>query len=228
MMPSKVSGGRTRSLQPLASLLPVGFGLAIIATVILVRGIGPSAGATQGATSTTAESASADATDKLAAYESAHPHGTWGPMLAGFEIGMTAEPLLPEPDWAKTIVMIPPEDRTDGPLQLRQADSVWQVGSVPEYGARLWDDFYVWTALDDSTEPATSELGTYVLNATDPDTLALDAVYPCPQALGHLTIVAATNDAVSFTSDAGVDGTFDLATHDWSFDSPSPGPTAAP
>jgi hypothetical protein len=228
MMPPKVAGGRVRSRQPIASLLPVAFGFVVIAAVVVIRGVGIGAGTPVAATGPAQETATADPTDKLAGYESAHPHGTWGPMLSGMEPGMTAEPLLPEPDWAKTIVMVPPEDRRDGALQLRDADSVWQVGSIAEYGARLWDEFYVWTALDDSTDPATSELGTYVLNATDPDTLALDVVYPCPQALGHLTIVAATDDAVRFTSDAGVSGAFDLGTHAWSFDLASAQPTGAP
>jgi hypothetical protein len=228
MLPSKVSRGRLRSPHPTASLLPAAFGFILIAAVVLFRGIGSGASSTAAPTGSADATAAADPTDKLAAYESAHPHGTWGPMLSGMDLGMTAEPLLPEPDWAKTIVMVPREDRRDGPLQLRDADSVWQVGSVPEDGARLWDDFYVWTALDDSTDPATSELGTFVLNATDPDTLALDVVYPCPQAIGHLTIVAATEDSVNFTSDAGVSGTFNLGTHAWTFDLASPQPTAAP
>jgi hypothetical protein len=200
------------------SLAPAIFGVLVLVTVVLVRN--PSAGALVDITPEPTQVASSEPapTDKFLAYQLEHPHGTWAPMLSGFVPGMTDEPMLPEPDWAKTIAVVPAADRRDGPVTLRGADSVWQVGSAPEYGARLWDAFYVWTALGGPTDPSEPVLGTYVVNATDPATLALDAVYPCPRLIGRLTIVGATEEVVSFSSESGVSGSFDLTSKFWTFD----------
>jgi hypothetical protein len=227
MQPTKVRRPPVRGRQPVSRLVPAIVGLALIGAVLAAQASG---GGSFLAIASPSDAATSEPvpSDKMLAYEQAHPHGTWGPMLPGFEPGETAEPLLPEPDWAKTVQEIPADERSDGPVTLRHADSVWQDGSVPEYGARLWDEFYVWTGLASEGDPATPEIGTYVLNATDPPTLALDAVYPCTRALGHLAIVGATATEVTFTSQTGVSGSFDLTTHAWTFDDTSPEATVAP
>jgi hypothetical protein len=196
----------------LSMLGVVGAALLIGATAI-TRSVQPSAPGRVGAASAVA---TANPDDKFAAFERAHPLGTWAPVLQGIVPGMTAPPLLPEPEWAKTVREIPLAEREDGPRVLRNADSVWQVGSVPEDGARLWDEFYVYTSLTPSL--ALSVMGTYVLNAMDPSVIALDGTFPSARALGRLQIVGATSKSVTFSSSVGVTGSFDFVSHTWTFD----------
>lgn len=163
-----------------------------------------------------------------------HRHGlTFGLMVLVLVGGCTAAPTpaLPsssvaaiassapsEPAWAKTIRVVPPTERSDGPTTLRpqNADSVWQIGSVEEPGG-LWDERYVWTGRSSSQSNAVPVLGVYILNAMDPSVQALDAVYTCPRPIGQLTITAASRSSVSFSSESGTTGTFDLVSQTWTF-----------
>jgi hypothetical protein len=76
----------------------------------------------------------------------------------------------------------------------------------------------VWTASGTPTDAVQPVIGTYVENATSPDVAAgADAAYPCPRDIGVLSITAILGSVASFTSTDGVSGTFNLASHDWSF-----------
>ncbi len=133
-------------------------------------------------------------------------------------LGLSGTPLLPEPAWAAAIAEVPAEARVDGPPILRAAASVWRDGSISEHGAVLWDPYFVWTASGTPTDAVQPVIGTYVENATSPDVAAgADAAYPCPRDIGVLSITAILGSVVSFASTDGVSGTFNLASHEWSF-----------
>lgn len=156
--------------------------------------------------------------DGLRAVPTGGPTAGWSPTISGLEPGTTLQPMLPEPDWAKTIRMVPLEARRDGPLTLRLADSVWQIGSVPAMGATQWDEYYVWTGMGPGSDPNQPVIGTYVMSAGSPDVVAqYDGEYPCPRDIGHLTITAVVGATVVFSSSGGQTGAFDLETHGWSF-----------
>jgi hypothetical protein len=133
------------------------------------------------------------------------------PSLTAVPVGVTTAPCATP---AGSDYVGPYSPMRDGPPILWQADSVWQDGSVTELGC-LASPHYVWTARRGDTPI----IGEYVENAQTAavDSRYNDQVYTCPRPIGRLTITALTGQLVQFRSATGVTGTFDLATHAWSF-----------
>lgn len=125
--------------------------------------------------------------------------------------------LNPEPTWAQKSGRVADLSATVGVPALRGANDVWLDGSVPSSDHTLWSQLYIFATPGQSGQPL---LGSYLMN---PPSAALatqyDHIWPCPKAVGTLTITAVTGPqgVVRFSSATGVSGTFDLVRQAWTF-----------
>lgn len=109
--------------------------------------------------------------------------------------------------------------------QKQNSSGTWGVGVGPTgFGSDAWvtnvTNAFVSGVNYTSWTPslAHSVMGTYVLNAMDPEAIAFDGTFLPARALGRLQIVGATTTSVTFTSSVGVTGSFDFVNHTWTFD----------
>lgn len=129
--------------------------------------------------------------------------------------------LWPEPAAARRVVEIPsgkfPHLIGLGAVSLAGADSVWQDGSVAEYG-EVWNPLYVYAM----RQGTTTYFGTQLNFATAfPLISEYDRQYACPWKIGKLHIVGIKGSTVAFQSGSGRTGSFNRSTHHWSFTSPT-------
>jgi len=128
--------------------------------------------------------------------------------------GPAPTPIYPEPAWAKVVHPVLADEFVNVANTFQNADSLWRDGAIPEDNYTVWSNLYVWTG--DSGGQAF--IGTDVPDAVNPtDAKLYDVQYTCPRQVPNLYIVSISDKLVTFRSTTGVTGTFDLATHIWSF-----------
>lgn len=130
---------------------------------------------------------------------------------------------LPEgviPEEHMVIEPLHPMDLTEGSSELRSATSAWRLGAVIDsrgfyYLMTLW--------ASPPGRDGRPDLGITINNGSREVWQKYGEVWECPEAIGAMTITAISGQRgiVSFTSESGQKGSFDLATATWNV-SPSP------
>lgn len=117
-----------------------------------------------------------------------------------------------KPDWASQVMALDRENYRQVPLW-RHADSVWQVGGVPDQAQVIWEEFYVWSGF--ASDSGLAYMATGVINPIQGGE-QYQGKYFVPEQVGRITIVGIDGETVNFTTTEGASGTFDLKLHKWS------------
>ena len=99
---------------------------------------------------------------------------------------------------------------------VRTANTVWSVKAILEPNQELWDQFNAWSG---PNEDGKQSIGTFVENGGPAVGGKYDVTYICPnQNTGNIYITDVKGNILYFKADSGATGTFDLDSHQWSFD----------
>jgi hypothetical protein len=108
----------------------------------------------------------------------------------------------------------------------QSVSSLWFLDYIPAYNQTQWNPLYLWAAYSDpSTGTGVSSIGTTLLNAPGDQQQQYERYWPCPRTVGKIVITAVTGlisvpslaGVVSFSTAAGGNGSFNLATETWTF-----------
>lgn len=142
-------------------------------------------------------------------YQTTHPNNK-----SVFSIPMGADPRqkierVPEQYWQIGWLF-------NGPYNVSE---LWIVGEKPYFEQNAWNPAYAYSgSLKDN--PQQGFIGTFVMNGASDHRWS--GIWKTPQPWGSVKITNVTTDLASFVTDLGVNGTFNLDTHEWKTISQTP------
>lgn len=97
----------------------------------------------------------------------------------------------------------------NGPYNVSE---LWIVGDKPNYEQHSWNSSYAYSgSLKDN--PQQGFIGTFVMNGASDNSWSGN--WNTPKLWGSVKITDVSGDIVSFVTDSGATGTFNLDTHEW-------------
>lgn len=98
---------------------------------------------------------------------------------------------------------------TNGPYNTSE---LWIVGNKPNYKQKTWNTSYAYSGRF-KDNPKQGFIGTFVMNGASDNSWSGN--WKTPQLWGSVKITNVSGNIVSFSTDTGVKGTFNLNTHEW-------------
>jgi hypothetical protein len=139
-------------------------------------------------------------------YHATHPNTNPIIVTMGPDPQIKAERIPPEIGWGLGWLLT-------GPYNVSE---LWIVGDKPYNKMKMWNPYYAYSG-NLKANPQQGFIGTFVLNGASDESLT--DTWNTPQLWGSVTITYVTCDLVSFfCADSGVNGTFNLTTHEWKTD----------
>ncbi|AFM42920.1 hypothetical protein Desaci_4055 [Desulfosporosinus acidiphilus SJ4] len=140
--------------------------------------------------------------DQARQYQATHPNNNPEILPMGSDPKQKAERIPPDIGWGIGWLY-------NGPYNVSE---LWIVGDKPNNEQRSWNPSYAYSG-SFKDNPKQGFIGTFVMNGASDHSWSGN--WKTPQLWGSVRITNVTGSVISFNSDSGVTGTFDLETHEW-------------